>query len=135
MMNRRNRLRRGALLLALLVVAAIDTGVAASAATTVVPKQLTGTWGRGDTPGWMVVSTRGKVEINAGAVYHAKFSRVTTHRLTVSGVPSCSGMGTYGWTITKDLFGGDDLLKLKKIHDACKRRVNLLTDDSWGRLN
>jgi hypothetical protein len=83
----------------------------------------------------MVVSSRGKVEINADAVYHAKFSRVMAHRLTVSGVPSCSGTGTYRWTITKDMFRGGDQLKLRKIHDACKPRVNLLTDLSWGRLN
>jgi len=134
-MNRRNRLRRAALLLALLVLAAIVTGVAASATTTVIRTRLTGSWGRQNNPWWMIVSTRGKVKITADAVYHAKFSRVTAHRLTVTGIPSCSGTGTYRWAITKDLFSGGDLLKLKKIHDACKPRVNLLTDGSWGRLN
>jgi hypothetical protein len=134
-MNRRNRLRRAPLVLALLVLTAIVTGVAASAANTVIPERLTGRWARGDTPTLMVVGTRGKVEINADAVYHAKFSRVTTRRLRIIGIPSCSGTGTYRWTITKDLFRGFDQLKLKQIHDACKPRVNLLTDLGWGRLN
>src|SRR5262249_26839347 len=130
MTNRRNRLRRAALVLALLVLAVIVTGVAASATNTVIPKRLTGSWGR-QNAWWMVVSTEGKVKIDAGAVYHAKFSRVTAHRLTVSGVPSCSGTGTYRWTITKDMFSGSDLLKLTKIHDACKPRVNMFTHQSW----
>jgi hypothetical protein len=132
-MNRRNRLRRAALVLALLVLAAIVTGVAASAATTVIPKQLTGSWGRGADPE-MAVSPRGKVEIYDFGVYHARFSRVTKHRLSISvetlpGGPlpaSCSGTGTYRWTIANH---GDVLhepghqLKLTKIHDACERRV------------
>src|SRR5262249_31605578 len=41
-MKRGNRLRRAALLLALLVLAATVTGVAESAANTVIPKPLTG---------------------------------------------------------------------------------------------
>ena len=113
------RLRRAGLVLALLVLAAMVTGVAESAATTVVPKQLTGRWGRGGV--LMAVSSRGKVEID---VYHAKFSRVTAHRLTVSGVPTCSGTGTYRWKFT-NIQGASDKLKLKKIHDACRVRVGL----------
>jgi hypothetical protein len=45
-MNRRNRLSRAALVLALLVLAGIVTGVAESATKTAIPKQLTGRWGR-----------------------------------------------------------------------------------------
>ena len=123
-MNRRNRLRRAVLLLALLVLAAIVTGVASSASKTVIPKQLTGSWGRGADPE-MLISPRGKVTILEIAVYHARFSRVTARRLSISGY-SCSGTGTYGWTILNhgDVIGepGHEL-KLKKIHDACKDRV------------
>ena len=134
-MNRRDRLRRAGIVLALLVLAAIVTGVAASAATTVIPKQLTGSWGRGADPE-MAVSPRGKVEIYDFGVYHARFSRVTKHRLSISvetlpGGPlpaSCSGTGTYRWTILNhgDVIGepGHELT-LKKIHDACKGRIDL----------
>ena len=120
-MKRGNRLRPAGLLLALLVLAAIVTGVAASAATTVIPLQLTGNWIR-DNGVSMGVSRRGKVEI---ASYRAKFSRVTAHRLTVSGVPSCSGRGTYRWKFTNHQHASDQL-KLTKIHDSCKVRVGLL---------
>jgi len=67
----------------------------------------------------MVVSPGGKVEINDIGLYHARFSRITTHRLSISGV-SCSGPGTYRWKVASQL------LKLKKIHDACKGRVGQL---------
>jgi hypothetical protein len=123
MMNRRNRLRRAALLLALLVLAAIITGVAASATTTVVPKQLTGSWyPRGANPGFsalMDFSPRGKIHFGGPSPYHAKVSRVTAHRLTVSGIRWCSGTGTYRWK------AAGRQLQLWKIHDACKPRVNL----------
>ena len=133
-MNGRNRLRRTTLVLALLVLAAILTGVAASAATTAIPKQLTGGWVRNAAPAVsMVVSPRGRVEIYEIAVDHAKLSRVTAHRLRISGIRSCSGTGTYRWTMTKD-FGGDGL-NFKKIHDPCKMRVGLLTGGHWGRVN
>jgi hypothetical protein len=49
-MKRGNRLYRAALVLALLVLAATVTGVAASATTTAIPKQLTGN-GRNTTGG------------------------------------------------------------------------------------
>ena len=84
-MNRRNRVRRAALVLALLVLAAIVTGVAESAAKTAIPKQLTGRWGREKQTMLMVVSSRGKVDWND--TYHAELSHVTAHRLTLSYVP------------------------------------------------
>ena len=133
-MNKRTRLRRGGLLLALLVLAAIVAGVAASAANTLLPKQLSGDWGRGGKIyGLIVVSPRGKVEIHQlNYDGHAKFSRVTAHRLsvsyvpglTVSDVPSCDRTGTYRWRFT-NIQGASDQLELKKIHDACKARVHL----------
>src|SRR5215831_294297 len=123
-MNSRNRLRRAALVLALLVLAAIVTGVAASATKTAVPKQLTGAWlhrggmGVGKS---MIVGPGGKVRFGRGGVaYHAKLSRVTAHRLRISGVVSCSGTGTYRWQVAKRQ------LKVTKIHDACEMRVGLL---------
>jgi hypothetical protein len=127
-MKRGNRLRRIALLLALLVLAAIVTGVAASATKTVVPKQMTGRWGGG-----MVVGRRGKVTIHQGHWYQLKISHVTTHSgwgwLIISGMPSCSGKGsgtgTYGWYIHPHLAGGE-WLSFNKVEDACKQRVNLL---------
>jgi hypothetical protein len=133
MMNRTNRLRRAALVLALLVLAAIVTGVAASATKTVVPNQLTGRWGG------MVVGRRGKVSIHRDRWYHLKISHVTTHAgwgwLSISGMPSCSGTGsgtgTYGWSIGFSLAGGGERLNFKKVQDACKQRVQLL-DTSWG---
>ena len=143
-MNRGNRLRRAALVLALLVLAAIVTGVAGSAAKTVVPKQLTGNWGLQDGM-VMVVGPRGKVNISRDVPwhragwYHAKFSRVTAHehhgRLSISGPRSCSGTGTYSWKIWYEgPLGRGYQLAFTKIHDACKLRVNLWTgDDNFGR--
>jgi hypothetical protein len=151
MMNRGNRLRRAALVLALVVLAAVVTGVAASAATTTIPKQMARRWQRdisveqGQTR--MVVSRRGRVEIDqicssyAPATCtsydgHAEFSHVTAHRLRISGIPSCSGTGTYRWTSTlSDGFGFSRVphLRLTKIHDACKARVNLFAHNDWWR--
>ena len=122
-----------ALVLPLLVLAAIVTGVAASAANTVIPKQLTGRWESGNAT-VMVVGPRGKVNISKAMInkrgwYHAKFSRVTAHRLSISGPRSCSGTGTYRWGFHTGLGAW---LFFTKIHDACKQRVNLLTsDDHW----
>jgi len=115
---------RTALVLALLVLAAIVTGVAASATTTAIPNQLTGSWQRENMVLTMVVSPQGKVKLYELGVRHARFSAVTAHRLDISGY-SCSGTGTYRWTITKGVAGsGHAQLKLKKIHDACKSRVD-----------
>ena len=112
---------------------AVTGRVAASAATTVIPKQLTGDWWQGRE---MFVGPRGKVAIYDMQAVHARFSRVTAHRLSISGgtlpglpLPaSCSGAGTYRWTVLNhgDVIGepGHEL-KLKKIHDACKQRVGL----------
>src|SRR5262245_15223297 len=130
-MNRRNRLRRAALLLALFVLAATVTGVATSATTTVIPKQLTGRWELPDTQMVMVVRPQGKVNISKGAPwhragwYHAKLSGVTVHqhhgRLSISGPRSCSGTGTYSWKIFHPTgwFRGSHSLAFTKIHDAC----------------
>ena len=143
-MKRGNRLRRAGPVLALLVLAAVVTGVAASATKTVLPKQLSGAWGRGgDTYGRMIVSPRGRVEIDQvcgtsssstcrGYHGHAKFSHVTAHRLTISYVPgltvsdepSCNRTGTYRWKFT-NIQGASDKLKLTKIHDECRVRVGL----------
>jgi hypothetical protein len=120
------------LVLALLVLGAIVTGVAAPATTTVIPKQLSGRWGREHQTMLMVVSPRGKVDIVDA--YHATFSRVTAHRLTISYVPgltvsdepSCDRTGTYRWKFT-NIQGASDHLKLTKIHDGCKSRVHLFT--------
>jgi hypothetical protein len=122
MMNRRNRLRRAALVLALLVLAAIVTGVAASATKTVIPKQLTGKWRRNGV--MMTVNSKGgSVGIGTDS---ARFSHVTAHRLTISGPTSisgavCSGTGTYRWKIHHGAVILE--LKLTKIHDGCKDRV------------
>jgi len=133
-MNRRDRLRRVALVLALLVLAAILTGVAASATNTLVPKQLTGGWSRlGTSVRSISVGPRGKVTIYPFGDDHARFSRVTAHRLSISGPASmvdpgpCSRTGTYRWTIAKipygDIYKPGHRLTLTKIHDACKDRV------------
>ena len=130
--------------LALLVLAAIVTGVAASATTTAVPRLLTGKWNRGDGFVVMVVGPRGKVNVSKGAFaagdnagwYHLKFSHITEHRfaplgrLTISGIRSCSGTGTYRWTVK----GGFVIrLTFKVIHDACKQRVTLFADPNpWA---
>jgi hypothetical protein len=110
MTNRRNRLRRAALVLALLVLAAIVTGVAASAANTVVPNQLTGRWALPYHGTVMVVGPRGKVNIHHEWWYHTRFLHVTEHglaplgRLSISGGPrSGSGTGTYGWKTWRGL--------------------------------
>jgi hypothetical protein len=134
-MNRRNRLSRAALVLALLVLAGIVTGVAESATKTAIPKQLTGRWGRLNYgPEDIVVGPRGKVNVRDGInSFHAKFSRVTAHRLSISGIPSCSGTGTYRWTITTDTLGGLRL-SLTKIHDACEARVGLFVAFDWARV-
>jgi hypothetical protein len=130
-MNRDKRLRRSVLLLALLVVAAIVTGVAASATNTLVPKQLIGRWSRPGTIGRAFsVSPRGNVAIYPFGTRHARFSHVTAHRLTISGgnngVGSCPRPGTYRWTIAYHQ------LKLTKIHDACKPRVSLFSG-RWSK--
>jgi hypothetical protein len=138
-MNRRNQPRRGALVLAPLVLAAIVTGVAASATNTVVPSQLTGRWALPYSGTVMVVGPRGKVNIHHERWYHAKFLRVTEHglaplgRLSISGGPrSCSGTGTYGWKTWYGLSGGS-FLHFTTIHDACKPRVDLL-GSHWRTL-
>ena len=133
-MNRRNRLRGAAILLALFVVAAIVTGVAASATTTAVPKQLTGWWKREGVLIW--VGSSGTVTLIPGfGGYEMEFSRVTAHRLTVSGslfdgkggLVSCSGTtDRYRWKVASHQ------LKLTKIHDACRPRVNMFAG-VWGR--
>ena len=142
-MNRRNRLRRATPVLALLVLAVIVTGVAGSATTTVVPKQLTGRWALPFSNGTvMVVGRRGKVTIHHERRYHLKFLRVTEYGLaplgwlTISGGPrSCSGTGTYGWKTWYGL-GDGPFLHFKTIHDPCKPRVNLLGSHprtlAWG---
>jgi len=129
MMNRRNRLRRATLVLALVVLAAIVTGVAESATTTAIPKEMTGKWGG------MVVGRQGKVTIHEGHWYHLKILHVTAYAgqrgwLSISGIPSCSGKGsgtgTYGWFIGGHLEGRGSWLNFKPVQDACKQRVNLL---------
>ena len=82
-------------------------------------------------------------EIRAGRWYRARFSRVTAHkhggvewvgRLSISGIRSCSGTGTYRWKIWNEgSFGRGYQLAFTKIHDACKLRVNLWTDHGIGR--
>ena len=139
---------------ALVVAAATVTGVATAGHTSArqgqagytgtIPKQLSGAWGRGgDTYGRMIVSPRGRVEIDQvcgtsssstcrGYHGHAKFSHVTAHRLTISYVPgltvsdepSCNRTGTYRWKFT-NIQGASDKLKLTKIHDECRVRVGL----------
>ena len=126
-MNGRKRLRRAALLLALLVLAAIVTGVAESAATTVVPKQLTGKWRRGGAVMDIDPLGLGGIERGLGG-FDLVFERVAAHRLAISGAPSCSGTGTYRWTVA------NRKLKLTKIHDACKSRVGWLAG-TWSRPN
>jgi len=112
---------RAALVLALLVLAAIVTGVAASATNTAIPKQLKGKWRRnGDV--MTVHSKDGSVVFDTAS---ARFSHVTAHRLTISGPtsisgPVCSGTGTYRWDVIGE--PGHEL-KLTKIHDECKDRV------------
>ena len=144
-MKRGNRMRRAGLGLALLVLAAMVTGVAASATTTVMPKQMTHRWYRGDGE-HMVVGRWGNVKISKAMInkagwFHTKFSHVTAHRLSISGPRACSrtGSGTYRWGISykHDALGSGYgyTFVLKKIHDACKLRVSLMieTDDAYIR--
>ena len=133
-MKQGNRLRRAALVLALLVLAATVTGVAASATTTAVPKWLIGKWESGNGT-LMVVGPRGKVNfsktaINKAGWWHARFSHVTAHRLSIRGPRSCSGTGTYTWT-----FSGMGPTTFHKIHDACKLRVGVLLHDNWAYIS
>jgi len=137
-MNRRNRLRRAALVLALLMLAAIVTGVAASATTTAIPEKLTGRWERNHGMR-MVVSPRGAVEIDPvfSLDVHAELSHVTAHRLSISGgLRWCSGPGRYRWTITQgelpDSLSHGYVLRLSKIHDACGARAGRFTG-TWER--
>jgi len=142
-MNRRDRLRRAALVLGLLVLAASVSGVAASATTTVVPKQLTGRWTSINDGPLMVVGRRGKVNFSKTGVgkdgwNHARFSHVTAHnlfgRLSISGMlPSCSETGTYRWTIFFSISQSGPHLNFKKIHDACKQRVDVFLSNTWRR--
>jgi hypothetical protein len=149
-MKRGNRMRRVALVLALLMLTAMITGVVAASGTKpTIPERLTGKWDRFNWGGgMMVVGRRGKVNVTNGGNtphrYHAKFSQVKrsslpryvrVHRLIISGPRSCSGTGTYGWTI----YQGRPMtnmqgwrLRLTKIHDACKARVNLFAHNNWG---
>ena len=125
-MNRRNRLRRATVVLALLVLAATVTGVA-SATRTAVPKQLTGKWIRN---GWgTTIYSSGLGGIGSGlSGGDVEFSRVTAHRLTFGGGPvsaSCSGNGRYRWKVA------NRKLKLTTIHDACKPRVHVLAGIWW----
>ena len=138
-------MRRVVLVLALLVLAAIITGVAASATKTAIPQHLIGTWRiiNGGPSGVMVVGPRGNVNRSKGDTskagwYHTKFSHVTAHRLSISGPRSCAGTGTYRWGISRHVSLGASGYRLtfRKIHDACKLRVNLFTlpsGDEWGR--
>jgi hypothetical protein len=86
----------------------------------------------------MVVGPRSKVNVKVGTSwYYAMFSHVnvTAHQLTISGLRrSCSGTGTSGWKI----YQGRPLsnsagwrLRLTKIRDACKARVNLFAPHNW----
>ena len=118
--------------------ASTHTGrVAKSAAKTAIPKQLTGRWERGNGR-LIVVGARGKVNVSKDTFqyihgwYHAKFARVTAHRLSIGGIPSCSGTGTYRWTMRTRRLGGSRLV-FKKIHDACKLRVGLFDASDWVR--
>ena len=133
-MKRGNRLHHAALVLALLVLAAMVTGVAVSAADTVVPKRLTGDWSRNQDL-TIHVSPRGKVEWSSFFLQHARFSRVTAHRLNISRY-SCARTGTYRWTITTRVLDPgivvEQDLSLKKIHDTCTDRVRMFAG-RWYR--
>jgi len=134
-MNRRNRLGRAAPVLALLVLAAIVTGVAASATTTAIPKQLTGKWTRRNGR-VMTMHSNGKGEYQYGlGASDMDFSRVTAHRLVISVAAPCSGTGIYHWgTGTYHWKVANRKLTLSKIHDACEGRVNLLAG-TWRRTS
>ena len=133
-----------ALVLALLVLTATVTGVVESAKRTAIPKQLTGSWSDTTGAGGFSVSPSGKVEVDDWHAYYARFSRVTKHRLSISsttsqGPPygvlwSCYGTGTYRWTVLNhgDVIGEPGhQLKLTKIHDPCKDRVDRFAGTWW----
>jgi len=124
-MNRRNRLRRAALVLALVMLAAIVTGVAASATKTAIPKQLTGTWSG---PGTLLtIRSNGKGGFAQGlGAGDMEFSRVAAHRLAIRGGACWSATGIYHWKVA------NRKLTLTKIHDACKSRVAWLPG-TWRR--
>jgi hypothetical protein len=84
----------------------------------------------------IVVGPRGRVNVWDGNFlsFHAKFSRVTAHRLSISGISPCSGTGAYRWTIAQETLGGPRL-NLTKIHDACKARVGLFAAFDWEADN
>jgi hypothetical protein len=112
------------LVLAALVIAAHSRSSAPAPANhappPAMPKQLTGRWGRGNKTVLMIVSPGGKVDFDAQ--WNAEFSHVTAHRLSISGLPTCSGTGVYRWWIVNHP-GASDQLTLKKIHDPCSVRV------------
>ena len=100
-MNRRNRLRCAALVLALLMLAAIVTGVAAAATKTAIPKQLTGNWYRPSHRGWVLtVRSNGKGGFTQGlGGGDLEFSPVAAHRLAIRGGACWSPAGTYHWKV------------------------------------
>ena len=146
--KRRARRRRALTAVAMVALAALVTPVAvvrlgggtgapvalAAPSSNLLPKQLTGGWSRLGKPGVDSISVgpRGKVTWPLATV-HARFSRVTAHRLSISSPASitdpgpCSRTGTYRWTIAKipygDIYEPGHQLTLTKIHDACKDRV------------
>jgi hypothetical protein len=126
-MNNRSPLRRAALVLALLVLEAIVTGVAASATTSGVHKQLTGHWRRGGAV--MDIDPLGLGGIGRGRErFGLVFEPLGSHRLGISGAPSCSGTGIYRWRVA------NRKLKLTTIHDVCKSRVGWLAG-TWRRTS
>ena len=123
-MNRGNGPRRAALILALLALAAVVSGASALGATTQLPKQLTGKWRGGGDGVLMTVLPSGEARVFD---FMARFSHVSAHRLTISGVPLCSGKtGRYHWKVA------GRKLTFKKIHDTCKEEVDLFTG-TWSR--
>jgi hypothetical protein len=129
------RLRPAAFVLALIVLAAIVTGVATPATSTVIPKRLTGRWKRDDGE-VMIIGRRGMVSFNSALLNkpgwtHAEFLHFTRHphRLTISGPRWCSRTGIYHWGIGVQYgFRNSWVLTLKKIRDACRLRVSLMNN-------
>jgi hypothetical protein len=147
--KRRARRRRALTAVGVVALAALVTLVAvvrpgggtgapvalAAPSSVLLPKQLTGGWSRVGPPGSRSISVgpQGKVTIYPFGTDYSRFSRVTKHRLSISGPASitgpgaCSGTGTYRWTTAKlpygDIYKPGHQLTLTKIHDTCKDRV------------
>jgi hypothetical protein len=136
--------RRAGLVLAVLVLAAVVTGCATSAAKTVTSaakiltpeQQLARNWFGQDGMVSIYVNRQGTVTIHELATGHAKFSHITAHRLTISGMCPAK-TGTYSYKFVNQHLEGKrrpfhDLV-ITEIHDPCASEGRMFATTWLGR--